>query len=134
MSLELFYTPEDDAVFLSSQVRSHFGADLPDDCGVIVRHLEDAYDPVELEVLGISAYLPLETNDGYCAETDTLTFGRALTDANVVIERDDLIAYWLPDGYSSNELALTAVALRNASKHLAPVIDAMTGVPARQRG
>ena len=37
----------------------------------------------------------------------------------------DLIAYWRPDEYDPDDLVAVAVDLRNASKHLAPVIAAM---------
>ena len=131
MSLQLFYTPEDDAIFLSSAIHSDFGVDLPNDCNVVVRHPEDEYDPVELEVLGISTYLPLETNGGYCAETDTLTFGVGKAAATLIAENDDLIAYWQADPGSPDELELMAVDLRNASRHLSSVIEAVT-VPARR--
>ena len=85
---------------------------------------EDSYEAVGLEVFAISAWLPLGKR-GYCAETDTLTFGHGTETATVVAENGDLVAYWRPDQYDPGDTVAVAVDLRNASKHLAPVIAAM---------
>ena len=81
--------------------------------------------PVGLEVIGVSAWLPLGKR-GYCKETDTLTFGGNVETATVIAENGDLIAYWSPDQFDPDHLLPIAVDLRNASKNLAPVIEEMS--------
>ena len=72
-----------------------------------------------------ATWLPLGKR-GYCEETDILTFGDGVETATVVAENGDLVAYWGPDEYDPDSSLLPiAVDLRNASKHLAAIIDAM---------
>ena len=85
----------------------------------------ESHVPVGLEVIGVSAWLPLGKR-GYCKETDTLTFGSDTETATVIAENGDLIAYWSPDQYDPDYLLPIAVDLRNASKHLAPVLEAQS--------
>lgn len=84
----------------------------------------DSHQASGLEVLGISAWLPLGTR-GYHKETDTLTFGDGAENAAAIGTNGDLIAYWRRDSSAASGLTPIAVALKNASKHLAPVIEAM---------
>jgi hypothetical protein len=92
------------------------------------------YKPVALEFMFVSGLMPLEANGRgrYFPETDTLVIGEGQGTATLVEENDDLTAYWCPDdvpGRGPDDLNLIAVALRNASKHLALVI---AGAPKTQ--
>ena len=126
MNLEVHYDPDCDAIGANYGQTS--GAtheveglgwvmiDLPD---------EQSHEPIALEVIGISAWLPLGKR-GYCKGTDTLTFGAGAENAAVVGSNGDLIAYWRRDSSAAGGLTVFAVDLRNASKHLAPVTEAMS--------
>ena len=129
MSLRVKYSPiEDglDAIVLDSGKDRDAGSiDLECNPHVIIDlPPNDGKEPVAVEVLWISAYLPLETNDHYCAETDTLTIGEELETATLVAENGDLSLYWRPDRNYPDELTAIAINIRNASKHLAPAIEA----------
>lgn len=129
MSLKVKYSPMEDgfdAIVLDSGKGRDSGAiDLESNPHVIIDlPPDDCREPVSLEVLWISDYLPLETNEGYCAETDTLTIGEELETATQVAENGDLVLYWRPDQSYPDELIAIAIAIRNASEHLAPAIAA----------
>ena len=129
MSLRVKYSPiEDglDAIVLDSGKDRDAGSiDLECNPHVIIDlPPNDGKEPVAVEVLWISAYLPLEANDDYCAETDTLTIGEELETATLVAESGDLSLYWRPDRNYPDELTPIAINIRNASKHLAPAIEA----------
>jgi uncharacterized protein YuzE len=84
------------------------------------------YDVIGLIVIGASAYLPL--GRGYDADRDILTIGETTDDPALVTENGDFVGYWEvcelgPDGLRDP----IGVALRDASKHLAPVITSLTG-------
>ena len=131
MNLRVKYSPMEegfDAIVLDSgdergidngsidlEFNPHVIIDLPPD---------DGKAPVSLEVLWISDLLPLETNEDYCAETDTLTIGEELETATLVVENGDLVLYWRPDRNYPDELTAIAVDIRNASEHLASAIAA----------
>ena len=126
MSLKLHYDPESDAIGLNYNRPS--GAtheieglgwvmiDLPD---------EESHDAIALEVIGISAWLPLGRRS-YNLETDTLTFGDGTKTATIKAPNGDLVVSWRRDSSATGGLTPFAVDLRNASKHLAPVIAAMS--------
>ena len=129
MSLSVKYSPIEggfDAIVLDSGKDRDAGSiDLECNPHVVIDlHPDDGKEPVSLEVLWISDYLPLETNEGYCAETDTLTIGGELETATLVSENGDLVLYWRPDREYPDELTAIAIDIRNASKHLAPAIAA----------
>ena len=125
MNLIAHYDPEIDAVSLHYGQPTCGGYEVTENWSIILHVPEDeSRCAAELEVIAISAWLPLGKR-GYCAETDTLTFGRGAETATIVAENGDLIAYWRPDEYDPDDLVAIAVDLRNASKHLAPVIAAM---------
>ena len=131
MSLTVKYSPMEDgfdAIVLDSgkegdtdggaidlECNPHVIIDLPPD---------DGRKPVSLEVLWISAYLPLEANEDYCTKTDTLTIGEKSETATLIAENGDLVLYWRPDRNYPDELTAIAVDIRNASEHLAPAIAA----------
>lgn len=132
MSLRTRYSQEDDIVSLSTLARRSVEGsyEVESDCWTI---LDVAFDnerkPITLELMFVSRLMPLEANDGYSADTDTLVIGQANNVATLVEENDDLAAYWHPED-GTDDLNLVAVALRNASRHLAAVIAGHTP-PAR---
>ena len=127
------YDAEIDAVGLSSGKKRDEAPDLEDEPFVIIDIAEGKYEPIALEVIGISGDFPLEQNEAYCVETDTLTFGTMPEKADLVVENDDLVAYWRFDGPDSDDYTAVAVDLRNATRHLAPAIAAFKKRGARER-
>ena len=126
MNLIAHYDPEIDAISWHYGQPTGGGYEVAENWSIIFHVPEDeSRCAVELEVIGISAWLPLGKR-AYCKETDTLTFGNGTETATVIAENGDLIAYWRPDEYDPDDLTPIAVDLRNASKHLAPVIEAMS--------
>lgn len=129
MSLKVKYSPMEegfDAIVLDTGERRDTGAiDLEYDPYVVIDlPPDDGKKPVSVEVLWVSSHLPLETNEKYCVETDTLTIGDELETATLIAENGDLILYWRPDDYYPDELTAIAIDIRNASKHLAPAMAA----------
>lgn len=87
------------------------------------------YKPASFELLLCArGYLELSHSRGYDAETDTLTFGNGLDRAEFAVANGDLVAHWGFAELDSEPEFYTPVAvqLRNASKHLAPVIAALS--------
>ena len=124
MKLRAHYDPDIDAISWYYDQPSCGGYEVAHNWSIILHVPDDeSHCAVELEVIGISAWLPLGKR-GYCEETDTLTIGRGVETATIVAESGDLVAYWAPDEYDPADLVPIAVDLRNASKHLAPVIAA----------
>ena len=126
MNLKVHYDPECDAIGADYEQPHRATYELTT-VGMVMIDLpdEDSYEAVGLEVFAISAWLPLGKR-GYCVETDTLTIGHGVETATVVAENGDLVAYWAPDEYDPDDLSPIAVDLRNASKHLGPVMAAMS--------
>ena len=133
MNLKVGYSKEGDFIYFDTPERGEGTYDVEGDCWTAIDvPASGGYRPVALEFMFVSRPLPLETNDGYSPETDTLVIGEGQDTATLVEENDDLTAYWCPDdgpGCGPDDLNLIAVALRNASKHLAPVI---AGAPKTQ--
>lgn len=126
MNLIAHYDPEIDAISLHYGQSTCGGYEVAENWSIILHVPEDeSRGAAELEVIGVSAWLPLGKR-GYCEETDTLTFGGNVETATVIAENGDLIAYWSPDQYDPDYLLPIAVDLRNASKHLAPVLEAQS--------
>ena len=123
MYLTFNYDPKNDALTLASgesrrasvllESGGHAVIDLPD---------EESYVAVGLEVFGISAYLPLGKR-GYSETKDVLTIGDDVASATLIAENDDLIAYWRSDESDPQDMAPIGLGLRNASKHLAPLMS-----------
>lgn len=126
MNLRVHYDPECDAIGLDCGQPSGGTYELAT-VGMVMIDVpdEDSYEAIGLEVFAISAWLPLGKR-GYCEETDTLTIGRGAETATIIAENGDLVAYWGPDEYDPGDTVPIAVGLRNASQHLAPVIEAMS--------
>ena len=126
MNLIAHYDPEIDAISLHCDQQTCGGYEVAGNWSIILHVPEDeSRCAAALEVIGISAWLPLGKR-GYCAETDTLTIGHGTETATVIAENGDLVAYWRPDQYDPSYMTPIAVDLRNASQHLAPVIEAMS--------
>ena len=126
MNLIAHYDPEIDAIGLHFNQPTCGGFEVADNWSIILHVPEDeSRCAAALEVIGISSWLPLGKR-AYSKETDTLTFGNGTETATVIAENGDLIAYWRPDNYDPSYLTAIAVDLRNASKNLAPVIEAMS--------
>ena len=123
MSLKVSaYDPEANAIAFSTG-KPHDAADSLDNHPLtVIDYVEDTHEPTSLDVIGFSYYIPLSPYRGYCKETDTLTFGEEAETATLIVEGDDLVAYWRCDGPDPDDYVAVAVELRNASKHLAPVI------------
>ena len=129
MSLRTKYSQEDDIVSLSTLGRgSEEGSyEVESDCWTVLDvAFDNARKPVTLELMFVSRLIPLGANSGYCSDTDTLVIGGGQTTATLVEANDDLSAYWCPDEDFPDDLSLIAVSLRNASKHLAPVLAGLT--------
>ena len=87
---------------------------------------EDGHDVVGVEILGVSAYLPLG-NSGYDAETDTLTMGRTVSEPELITRNGDLVGYWQVDKYDADGFRdPIGVAIKRASVHLANVSAKMS--------
>jgi hypothetical protein len=134
MNLRAHYDPDIDAISWYYDQPSCGGYEVAQNWSIIL-HVPDgeSHCAVELEVIGVSGWLPLGKR-GYCEETDTLTFGDSVAEATIIAENGDLIAYWAPDEYDPGDLVAIAVDLRNASHHLAPVIEAMPPMAAANSG
>ena len=123
MRLLVKYSPEDDIVLLGTSERGDGCYDVEGHSWTAVTlPLVGGYKPVALEIMFASSIMPLETNCGYCPDTDTLVIGDSKDAATLAEGNGDLTAYWRPEDYDPEEMSLVAVSLRNASKHLAPVI------------
>ena len=126
MNLIAHYDPEIDAISWHYGQPTGGGYEVAENWSIILHVPEDeSRRAAELEVIGVTAWLPLGKR-GYCKETDTLTFGGNAETATVIAENGDLVAYWGPDQYDPDYLAPIAVDLRNASKHLASVLEAQS--------
>ena len=124
MELRVHYDSECDALGLHSDQFPKISAELETAPGVVLDLANDddlSCQVVGLEVLGMSAYVPLGKL-GYCEETDTLTFGTEIETAIEIMENEDLVAYWRSDDSLDDSMVPVAFDLRNASKHLAPVM------------
>ncbi len=128
MKLKVSYDQEFGIFWIRSDQRSGMSTSLITDVNLVIdMPSEQSCQVVGLEVHGIEAYLPLGKLS-YCTETDTLTFGSEVETATVAEENGDFVGYWRPDeDYPDDAMEAVAVDLRNASKHLAPVIAALPG-------
>ena len=105
--------------------RSDCAASLYDHPGVAVfLETEKGQSITGFEVIG--AEPAILSNKGYDAETDILLFGDRADDSALVKENDDFVTHWrkVKLGEESNLFPI-GVGLRNASRHLAPVMVAM---------
>ena len=86
---------------------------------------KNGHDVVGLTVIGASAYIPLAK--GYDAEEDTLTIGETTSDPALVTDSGDFIGYWnvCIDEFG-DFMDPVGVLIRDASKHLSPVIGGLS--------
>ena len=118
------YYSEEDALIMDISRGGCSGATLRDYFDVIlVFESDDTENIARLRVLNVSDFLPLDTERGYDADTDTLTLGDKPAADYRVVENGDFAGYWQEcDG--GRYWDIVAVDLRQASVHLAPVIAA----------
>ena len=124
--MQVSYYPDDDVLILIASSQGGGGGTLRDDFGVIfVIDGEDEGDEnvTRVDVHGATRFLPLDTERGYDADTDTLTLGDKPDADYRVVDNGDFVSYrqWFDDG---SEWDVVAVDLRRASVHLAPVLAA----------
>ena len=119
MNLRAHYDPERDAIGLDYNQPSGGTCEVQG-LGWVMIDLsdEESHEAIALEVVGISAWLPVGRR-GYHEETDTLTFGDGVENAAVIGRNGDLIAYWRRDSSAAGGLTAFAVDLCHASKNLA---------------
>lgn len=156
MELRVSYdpNPQVDVLGISTGRQELCGADLPE--AHIIIHSgtwEDNRDIAGVEILFAADYVapyfqrrregapfkagnPARTR--YDRETDTLTWGMAAAEPEMVSCAGDLTAYWQPDpDFEEEEESFfepIGLALRNASKHLAPWFELAEPAAAAGRG
>ncbi len=121
--MQISYDTENGILYATTNARAATSASLLNDAGIVVDlATPDGPDIVGLMVMGASAYIPL--GKGYVAETDTLFLGATTDDAAFITETGDFVGYWQEfEGDTSGDWDPIGVALRQASKHLASVIE-----------
>ena len=105
------------------------GGSLRDDLDVNVGYASLGSDEVvDVDIFGVSDFLPLRPERGYDPETDTLTLGEKPAANYRIVESGDFVSYrqWIEDG---GYWDLVALDLRQASRHLAPAIAAQPAPP-----
>ena len=115
------YDPESDALFLSTGEKAAITHSLDPEWWVVLSFAaEDAYaDIVSLELLDVSAYLPLGKRD-YDQRTDTLLLGRN-SSACRAVGNNDFVVYWAPDPDDPEWMIPVGVELKAASERLGHV-------------
>ena len=123
--MRVTYDPEVDALKVWTGQKSTDGTSLEREFGTaLYLGTEGGHDIVGFEVLGARAYLPLKR--GYDAASDILIIGEVTEDPELITENGDLVAYWEVDALEQDGFRnAIGVAIRNASKHLAPAIAAL---------
>ena len=122
--MQVRYYVEDDTLILTATPGGRSGAALRDYFEVILTLADEGSELItRLTVLHVSDFLPLDTERGYDADTDTLTLGDKSGADCRVVENGDFVGYWQKcDG--GRYWDVVAVDLRRASVHLAPAIAA----------
>ncbi len=123
------YDPECDTIYLTTGDPHDETDEINYRFGHVLDYDSATYKPTAFELLlCVRAYIPLSPEHGYDPETDTLIFGDRAAKAELVVANGDLVAHWAYDDEDPEpEFYIPiAVELRNASKHLAAVIDALT--------
>ncbi len=121
MRLRIYFDLMDQVFSLHSIPRSQDSAEVLSAPGVVVDFpSKDSNKPVGMEVVGFGAILPLGKKD-YSAATDTQSFGDK-EHGTLVVDNEDLVAYFGTQPHDPDYLYLLAVDLRNASTHLAPLL------------
>ena len=124
------YGAEDDTIILTTGDPHDETDEINYRFGHVLDYDSATYKPTAFELLlCVSAYIPLSPDRGYNPEADTLIFGEGDAKAELVVANGDLVAYWAYDEEDPEpEFYIpVAVEIRNASKHLAPVIASLAG-------
>ena len=124
--MQVKYFEQTDSVILTApgEYEGGSGDSLRDDFDVIVGYASPNSDAVvELDIFGVSHFLPLRAERNYDAATDTLTLGEKPAANYRIVESGDFISYrqWFDD---EGHWDIVALDLRQASRHLAPAIAA----------
>ena len=109
------------AMWIGEKMSSNgYSVDCEWDLVVFTRDGDDR-DAVGFEILGSGGKF-LHMEDGYDAETDTLTIGDANGDPALTTENGDLVTYWRPDpDEPTGDMEPTGIAVRNAKENIARV-------------
>ena len=125
--MKVSYDEENDVLVLTTKQRGPVCATLSsatDDVAVELA-TEDGHDVVGLIAIGASAYF--SPWKGYDADRDILTIGKTTDDPELITENGDFIAYWqASESYPDDPMNPIGVAIKQASKHLAPVIASLS--------
>ena len=108
---------EVDVFHIATDAQGVTSSDLKDDPGVVV-DLTQEYGVCQitsLEVMGISAYLPLGKL-GYDVNADTLTLGETVDHPEKVLGNGDLVVHWGEDKYVG--FVPVGVVVSRASWHM----------------
>ena len=120
-----YYEEDDVAVLTERRAHRSSGGILRDDFDVILTYASEGSEEVtQIDIFGVSRFLPLSAERGYDADTDTLTLGDKPTADYRVVDDGPFVSYrqWFDDG---SEWDVVALDIRQASKHMAKVADAM---------
>ena len=122
--MQVRYYQETDSIAMVSpgKYERGNGDSLRDHLGIIVAYANpESNDVVDLDIFGVSHFLPLRAERGYDAATDTLTLGDKPAADYRVIDSGDFVSYrqWIDD---EGHWDIVALDLRQASRHLAPAI------------
>ena len=128
--MQVKYFEETDSVIIEApgEYKRGSGGSLRDDLDVTVGYASpDSDEVVDVDIFGVSHFLPLRAERGYDAATDTLTLGDKPAAGYRTVESGDFVSYlqWEEGGYWD----LVALDLRQASRHLAPAIAAQPAPP-----
>ena len=122
--MEVKYYPEEDVLIIIASRDGRSGGTLRDDFGVIFALEDEGLENItRVDLHRSTRFLPLSAEQGYDADTDTLTLGDKPDADYRVVDNGDFVSYrqWFDDG---SEWDVVAVDLRRASVHLAPVLAA----------
>ena len=120
-----YYEEDDLGVLSERRSKCGSGSTLRSDLGIIIMYVtEDSDEVADIEIFGVSRFLPLSAERGYDADTDTLTLGDKPTADYRVVDDGPFVSYrqWFDDG---SEWDVVAMDIRQASKHMAKVAAAM---------
>ena len=128
--MQVKYFKQTDSVIIEApgEYARGSGGSLRDDLDVNVGYASPGSDEVvDVDIFGVSHFLPLRPERGYDAATDTLTLGEKPAANYRIVESGDFVSYlqWEEGGYWD----LVALDLRQASRHLAPAIAAQPTPP-----
>ena len=121
--MHVSYDDEHDVLFMreGEPGATHAGLSSGTDDVAVELATEDGHDVIGIIAIGASGYL--SPWKGYDAERDILTIGETTDDPAFITENGEFVGYWQPyDGDPNDFWDPIGVAIRHASKHLAPVI------------